>query len=148
MPNSYRPRWAPCFNACAAVFLIFGFLTNILAFEMLQILILVHCFDYYENCFSYYFYIRWYTYYIIILDVWLCTSQLGKESSAAHDAEIRRRTMARKKAMDYQTRALRLHLGAPKFTRGRQHVDIQTSTHLEEVRTSEIRKNVYKSLCK
>lgn len=48
--------------------------------------------------------------------------------------EIRRRTMARKKAMDYQTRALRLHLGAPKLARDRQHVDIQTSTHLEEVR--------------
>lgn len=42
--------------------------------------------------------------------------------------------MARKKAMDYQTRALRLHLGAPKLTRGRQNVDIQTDADLEEVR--------------
>lgn len=44
--------------------------------------------------------------------------------------------MARKKAMDYQTRALRLHLGAPKLGRGRQNVDIQTDNHLEEVRTA------------
>lgn len=43
--------------------------------------------------------------------------------------------MARKKAMDHQTRALRLRLGAPKLTRGRQNVDIQTDTTLEEVRT-------------
>jgi len=60
--------------------------------------------------------------------------QLGKESSAVREAEARRRAMARKKAIDYQTRALRFHLGAPKLPRGRQNVDIQTDVHLEEVR--------------
>lgn len=59
--------------------------------------------------------------------------QIGKESTAAREAESRRRAMARKKAMDYQTRALRLHLGAPKLIRGRQNVDIQTDVQLEEV---------------
>ncbi|KAL4113671.1 hypothetical protein QTP88_017250 [Uroleucon formosanum] len=61
------------------------------------------------------------------------SSELGKESPAAREAEARRRAMARKKAIDYQTRALRLHLGAPKLPRGRQNVDIQTEVHLEEL---------------
>uniref|UniRef100_A0A2S2P8V8 Radial spoke head protein 3 n=1 Tax=Schizaphis graminum TaxID=13262 RepID=A0A2S2P8V8_SCHGA len=61
------------------------------------------------------------------------SSELGKESYASREAEARRRAMARKKAIDYQTRALRLHLGAPKLTRGRQNVDIQTDVHLEEL---------------
>lgn len=65
-------------------------------------------------------------------------SNFQNESAASREAEVRRRTMARKKAMDYQTRALRLHLGAPKLPKGRQNVDIQTDTHLEEVRTSKI----------
>lgn len=56
-----------------------------------------------------------------------------KESTASRETEARRRAMARKKAMDYQTRALRLNLGAPKLTKGRQNVDIQTDMHLEEV---------------
>ncbi|XP_060842289.1 radial spoke head protein 3 homolog B isoform X2 [Rhopalosiphum padi] len=58
---------------------------------------------------------------------------LGKESYASRETEARRRAMARKKAIDYQTRALRLHLGAPKLTRRRQNVDIQTDVHLEEL---------------
>jgi len=68
--------------------------------------------------------------------------QLGKESSASREAEARRRAMARKKAIDYQTRALRLHLGAPKLTRGRQNVDIQTDVHLEEVRIEKLNLNI------
>ncbi|VVC38760.1 Radial spoke 3 [Cinara cedri] len=56
-----------------------------------------------------------------------------KESTASREAEARRRAMARKKAIDYQTRALRLHLGAPKLTKGLQNVDIQTDIHLEEL---------------
>ncbi|XP_022160201.1 radial spoke head protein 3 homolog B isoform X2 [Myzus persicae] len=60
-------------------------------------------------------------------------SFLGKESPAAREAEARRLAMARKKAIDYQTRALRFHLGAPKLPRGRQNVDIQTDVHLEEL---------------
>ncbi|XP_003248341.1 radial spoke head protein 3 homolog B isoform X1 [Acyrthosiphon pisum] len=61
------------------------------------------------------------------------SSEMGKESPAAREAEARRRAMARKKAIDYQTRAMRLHLGAPKLPRGRQNVDIQTDVHLEEL---------------
>jgi len=68
--------------------------------------------------------------------------QMGKESSAAREAEARRRAMARKKAIDYQTRALRFHLGASKPSRGRQNVDIQTDVHLEEVRIVKLRLNV------
>jgi len=68
--------------------------------------------------------------------------QMGKESLAAREAEARRRAMARKKAIDYQTRAMRLHLGAPKLPRGRQNVDIQTDVHLEEVRIVKLHFNV------
>jgi len=67
---------------------------------------------------------------------------MGKESPAAREAEARRRAMARKKAIDYQTRAMRLHLGAPKLPRGRQNVDIQTDVHLEEVRIVKLYLNV------
>jgi len=67
---------------------------------------------------------------------------LGKESYASRETEARRRAMARKKAIDYQTRALRLHLGAPKLTRRRQNVDIQTDVHLEEVRIKKLHLNV------
>jgi hypothetical protein len=61
-------------------------------------------------------------------------SQFGKESLLVdREAECHRRTIARKRAMDYQSRALRLHLGAPKLSRGRQDVDIQTDVRLEQV---------------
>jgi len=69
---------------------------------------------------------------------------LGKESPAAREAEARRLAMARKKAIDYQTRALRFRLGAPKLSRGRQNVDIQTDVHLEEVRTVKLHFNTTK----
>lgn len=61
-------------------------------------------------------------------------AQFNKESPTARKEEARRREMARKKAMNHGTRALRFHLDAPKFTRGRQNVDVQTDTHLEEVK--------------
>lgn len=54
-----------------------------------------------------------------------------KESAAARKAEAHRRAVARKKAIDQQTRALRLHLGTPKMAKPRQFV--QTDTYLEEV---------------
>ncbi|XP_025420650.1 radial spoke head protein 3 homolog B-like isoform X2 [Sipha flava] len=58
----------------------------------------------------------------------------GKESLLVdREAECHRRTIARKRAMDYQSRALRLHLGAPKLSRGRQDVDIQTDVRLEQM---------------
>jgi hypothetical protein len=57
-----------------------------------------------------------------------------KESPTARKAEAHRRAVARKKAIDQQTRALRLHLGTPKMTKPRQFV--QTDTYLEEVSQS------------
>lgn len=60
-------------------------------------------------------------------------SQFGRESLVDREAECQRRTMARKRAMDYQSRVLRLHHGAPKLSRGRQDIDIQTDVQLEQV---------------
>lgn len=62
-----------------------------------------------------------------------CFTQYGKESLVDREAESHRRIVARRRAMDYQSRALRLHLGAPKLSRGRQNVDIQTDVRLEQV---------------
>lgn len=75
---------------------------------------------------------------IIIFNVENLIAQFNKESPTTRKEEAHRREMARKKAMNHGTRALRFHLDTPKFTRGRQNVDIQTDTHLEEVRSSKI----------
>ncbi|VVC32059.1 Hypothetical protein CINCED_3A004805 [Cinara cedri] len=56
-----------------------------------------------------------------------------KESAASREAESRRLAMARKKAMDYQTRALRLHLGTTKDIKGHHNVDVHTDLQLEEL---------------
>ncbi|XP_050539500.1 radial spoke head protein 3 homolog B isoform X2 [Daktulosphaira vitifoliae] len=59
---------------------------------------------------------------------------LNNDYSDVREAEARRRAIVRKKAMDYQSKALRLHLGGPKMLNGRQHdVNIQTDKHLEEL---------------
>ncbi|XP_050539502.1 radial spoke head protein 3 homolog B isoform X4 [Daktulosphaira vitifoliae] len=62
------------------------------------------------------------------------SSELNNDYSDVREAEARRRAIVRKKAMDYQSKALRLHLGGPKMLNGRQHdVNIQTDKHLEEL---------------
>lgn len=66
-----------------------------------------------------------------IASIELYVSQSIKESPAARKAEAHRRAVARKKAIDQQTRALRLHLGTSKMSKPRQLV--QTDTYLEEV---------------
>ncbi|XP_050440039.1 radial spoke head protein 3 homolog B-like [Adelges cooleyi] len=58
---------------------------------------------------------------------------LNKECSAIREAEARRRAMARKKALDNQTRAMRLHLGGSKLSKYRQNVDNHAESHLEEL---------------
>lgn len=63
----------------------------------------------------------------------IITPQLGGESSAARNAETRRRAMARRKAIDNETKAMRFRLKVSKPKETTQNV-ISTDVHLEEVR--------------
>lgn len=57
----------------------------------------------------------------------------GEQSTAARQAEARRRHLARKRAQTQDTSALVARIGSPPPVAGRKHEPVQTDIFLEEV---------------